>query len=539
VEFDYIIIGSGSAGSAVAGRLSENSSSKVLVLEAGGSDKRLPILMPAATYLTAITNPKYDWRYKAAADSTRNGRQDFMPRGKVLGGSSSINGMCYVRGQPDDFDDWAEEGCAGWSFKDVLPYFKKCERNEDGETEFHGGDGPVSVSNIRERHKLSDAFLAAAGNAGLRVTNDINVPPNDGIGYIQVTQKGGWRCSAARGYLWPATRRKNFSLLLHAHVRRILFTGKRASGVEFTRGGQTQQATASRAVVLCAGAISSPQILMLSGIGNASHLREKGITPIHDLPWVGENFHDHPGTNVTMWVNQTTYNVQTGLPRYLLYGARWLFTGKGPGSSPDAHVIGFHRSRAGQNRCDLQYHFTPAGYDLTEDGPILFDRPAVTGYTNIHRPWSRGSIALKSNDPFDQPLIQPNLFGDDRDLETLVLGSKFLRRIFETDPIRQYVIGEHMPGAAVQTDDEWRDYVRNSAIGIYHPAGTCKMGTGKTAVVDPQLKVHGIDSLYIADASIMPVIVSGNLNANCMMIGEKCADMLKEADSRGGWVSAA
>ena len=531
MTFDYIVIGSGSAGSAVAARLSENGKYKVLVLEAGGSDKRLPILMPAATYLTAIANPKYDWRYKAAADPTRLGRTDYMPRGKVLGGTSSINGMAYVRGQSDDFDDWEAMGCTGWSFRDVLPYFIKCENNENGANEYHGASGPVSVSNIRHMHPLSAAFLSSCGTAGLKVVDDINLPPHDGIGFIQTTQKGGWRCSSARGYLWPAMRRANLTVQLHAHVHRILFQGKRATGVEYSRGGRTRRATAGRAVVLCAGAIASPQILLRSGVGPESHLRDKNIIPVHDLPGVGQNFHDHPGTNITAWVNRSTYNVMTGLPRYLLYGARWLFFGRGPGTSPDAHVIGFHRSSPGQNRCDLQYHFTPAGYDLAEDGPVLFDKPAVTGYTNIHRPWSRGSITLKSADPFDQPDIQPNLFGDERDLDTLVRGSKFLRKIFESEPIRQFVTGEFMPGLDVQSDDEWCDYVRRSAIGIYHPAGTCKMGVDDSSVVDPNLKVRGLSALYVADASIMPVIVSGNLNANCMMIGEKCADLVRNASS--------
>jgi choline dehydrogenase len=316
---------------------------------------------------------------------------------------------------------------------------------------------------------------------------------------------------------------------MRAHVHRIMFQGKRATGVEYSRRGRTLRAMAARAVVLCAGAIASPQILLRSGVGPGADLREKNIEPVHHLPGVGRNFHDHPGTNITAWVNRPTYNVMTGLPRYLLYGARWLFFGQGPGTSPDAHVIGFHRSRPGQNRCDLQYHFTPAGYDLAEDGPVLFDKPAVTGYTNIHRPHSRGHIGLKSADPFEQPDIQPNLFGDERDLDTLVRGSKFLRRIFESEPIRRYVTSEFLPGAGVRSDDEWRDYVRQSAIGIYHPAGTCKMGTDAMAVVNPKLQVHGMERLYVADASIMPVIVSGNLNANCMMIGEKCADLVKQA----------
>lgn len=532
MRFDYVVIGSGSAGSAVAGRLSEDGSSRVLVLEAGGSDRRLPVMMPAATYLTAIANPRYDWRYKAIADPTRNGRKDYMPRGKVLGGTSSINGMAYVRGQPEDFDDWAQLGCRGWDYESVLPYFKRAEHNENGADDLHGAGGPLAVSNLRTAHPLSEAFLQACANAGMSRKADINRPPQNGIGYLQATQRNGWRCSAARAYLWPAMRRKNVEVVTHAHVKRILFDGRRASGVEYARGGATQRAEAARAVILCAGAIASPQLLMLSGVGPGAHLREMGIPPIHDIPAVGQNLQDHPGVNHSAWVNRTTYNVQKGLLNYLLYGAQWLLTGTGPGSTPDAHVIGFMRSRPELERCDVQYHFTPAGYDLAEDGPILFDRPAVTGLTNVHRPWSRGWIRLKSADPFAQPEIQPNLFGDERDIETLLIGAKFLRRIFETEPMARYVVGEYMPGKDVRSDDEWRAFIRSTAIGIYHPAGTCRMGGDPASVVDDELRVRGMTGLYVADASIMPIVVSANLNANCIMIGEKCADLIQRADKR-------
>jgi choline dehydrogenase len=311
-------------------------------------------------------------------------------------------------------------------------------------------------------------------------------------------------------------------------VEKILFAGKKATGVKYKRFGKSVSATANKAVILSAGTISSPQILMLSGVGPATHLREKNIDVVIDLPGVGQNFHDHPGTNISVLVNKPTYNVMNSFGHHMLFGARWLFTGNGPGSTPDAHVIGFTRSNPDANRCDVQYHFTPAGYDLAEDGPILFDKPAVTGYTNIHRPWSRGYIELKSNDPFDQPYIQPNLFGDPRDLDTLVAGSRILRKIFAAAPMAQYVESELAPGKEVQSDAEWADYVRASAMGIYHPAGTCKMGIDKMAVVDERLAVRGAENLYVADASIMPIIVSANLNASCIMIGEKCADMLKQ-----------
>lgn len=525
--YDYIVIGSGSSGSAVAGRLSEDSATTVLVLEAGGSDKRLPILMPAATYLKAIGNPKYDWRYKAAADPTRNGRKDYMPRGKVLGGSSSINGMCYVRGQREDFDDWAAQGCDGWSFDEILPYYKTSERNENGWSAFHGGSGPLAVSNIRDKHPISDAFLTAAGNVGFRVTDDINVPPQDGIGYIQATQKNGWRCSASRAYLWPATRRSNIDILTHARASKIVFDGRRASGVEYMRNGRRHVVGARYGVIVSAGAIASPQLLMLSGIGPANQLKKYGIDVILDAPGVGQNFHDHPGASISVEVNAKTYNMMNSLWQHLYLGCRWLLTGSGPGSTPDAHVIGFARSNDEIERSDLQFHFTPAGYDLAENGPILLDRPAVTAYANVQRPFSRGSISLQSGNYLDQPIIQPNLFGDQRDLKVLIAGLKKLRVIFEAQPISGFVVNELAPGDNVNNDNEWEAYIREAAMGIYHPAGTCKMGADDLSVVDSRLRVKGVENLFVADASIMPNIVSGNLNATCMVIGEKCADIIK------------
>jgi choline dehydrogenase len=528
MNYDFVVIGAGSTGCAVAGRLSESGRNTVLLLEAGGSDNHLCIQMPAGTYLKAIGNPRFDWKYKAEADPSRSGRRDYMPRGKVVGGSSSINGMIYLRGQEDDFEQWAQLGCRGWSYDKVLPFYKKAEGNRNLNSDLHGVGGPLTVSNLRVRHKLSDAWVEAGVRLGMPRKLDLNESPQEGIGLLQATQRFGRRCSAAKAYIRPALKRRNFRLETHAHVRRVVVEGYRAKGVEYVQHGKVVVAHASRAVVVSGGAIASPQILMLSGIGPASHLRDVGIEVKADLPGVGANFHDHAGTSQVAYVNHSTYNVQKSFAHMLLFGARWLFAGNGPASTPDAHALGFIRSGPNVDRADIQYHFTPVGYDLTEAGPVIFERPTVTALANLHRPYSRGWIKLKSSDPFDHPSIQPNLFGDTRDVDVLVRGAQFLRRIFQTSPFAEYVIEEFKPGAHVQTDEDWRAFVREEAIGIYHPAGTCKMGQDSLAVVDEQLRVRGIAGLYVADASIMPIVLSANLNASCIMIGERCADFIKE-----------
>ena len=529
MAFDYVIVGAGSAGSVIAARLSEDGRSRVLLLEAGGSDRRLTILIPAASMLWAFGNPRYDWRFTAEPDPTRGGRRDYMPRGKLLGGTSSINAMSFFRGNPADYDGWAELGCQGWDFESVLPYFKRLENYENGADAFRGADGPLCVSNLRSRHPLSEAFVESCTNAGMPFMEDINTPPQEGVGYVQATQRKGWRHSASRAYLWPAKRRRNLTILTHAHALRLRFEGKKAVGVDYARRGQTAHAAAAKAVILCAGSFGSPQLLMLSGVGPAAHLRDVGIETQHDLPGVGENLQDHAGANCTKWVNRTTYNVQTGFLNYLIYGTQWLLTGTGPASSPVAQVGGFRDGESPGVRSRIQYLFTPGGFDLAAEGPILFDKPAVTGLANIHRPYSCGSVRLKSANSYDAPAIQPNLFSDERDVETMLHGTKFLRQIFATEPLSGYVIGEHMPGKDVQTDEDWRAYIRSAGTGVYHPAGTCKMGHDAMAVVDDGLRVRGLEGLYVADASIMPFVVSANLNASCIMIGEKASDMIRAA----------
>jgi len=527
VTWDYIVVGAGSAGCVVGARLSEESRRRVLVLEAGGSDRSLAVSMPAAGFLLALANPRYDWAYRAEPDPTRGGRRDYMPRGKVLGGTSAINGMSYVRGQPEDYDAWAALGCRGWDFESVLGYFRRAEDNENGADAYHGTGGPLPVANARTRHPLSQAYLEACVATGLDRVADINAPPQAGVGYVPVTQRRGRRYSAARAYLRPAMGRASLRVLSHAHVRRVLFDGRRAVGVEYDRRGRTERAEAARGVVVSAGAFASPQLLMLSGVGPAAHLGALGIPVVHDLPGVGENLQDHPGLAQTCWARGTTYNMQTGPLNALRFGAQWLFCGTGPGATPHSQVTAFTRHDGAAGRSDIQYLFSPAGFDLSEEGPVLFDRPAVTGLINVLRPFSRGRVRLASADPFAQPAIQPNLFADERDLDLLLAGAKLQRRIFETAPLARAITGHHRPGEDVQSEDEWRAYLRESAMSAYHPAGTCRMGHDRMAVVDERLRVRGLANLHVADASIMPAIVSGNLHATCVMIGEKAADLIR------------
>ena len=526
---DHIIVGAGSAGCVLANRLSADAGRTIILLEAGGSDASPIIKMPAATDLYGINNPRYDWRFMTEPDPSRDGRRDLWPRGKVLGGSSSINAMVYMRGQASDYDSWASLGNPGWSYADVLPYFIRSETNENGADAHRGGDGPIMVSNVRAMHPLAELFIEAARNTGLPYNADFAGASLEGVGPVQATQKRGWRHSAADAYLKPARRRKNLRIVVKAHATRILFDGRRATGVSYRLPDESERSVAARrSVILSAGAIGSPHLLLLSGIGPAGQLASHGIDTIHGLPGVGQNLQDHVGVYMNYLVDRPTYNSEQSYVRKALHGANWLLFGRGPGTTPGALAMAFARSRPDVADPDLQLHFTPVGYKLTPEELIVLREPAVTAIPNVNRPYSRGELRLRSASSRDAPSIMPRLLEDFRDVEVLTRGCEMIREIFETQPLARHVLRELAPGPECRTPEQWETYLRSDSITIFHPCGTCRMGPGETDVVDHRLRVRGMEGLRVIDASIMPHLVGGNIGAPSIMIGERGADFVLE-----------
>jgi len=525
-EFDYIVIGAGSAGCAVAGRLSEDSATRVLLLEAGPRDRNPWIHVPVGYYRTMF-DPRIGWGYETAPIPGSNGRSISWPRGKVLGGSSAINGLVYIRGQREDFDHWRQLGNAGWAYDDVLPYFIRAEDQARGGDGFHGAGGPLGVSDTA-RHPLCDAYIEAAVQAGLPRNEDFNAGVQEGAGYFQLTTRGGLRCSSATAYLKPARARGNLRIETDAHVTGLAIDGRRATGVRYRRGGQDREARAAAEVVLCGGAINSPQLLQLSGIGPGELLRAHGIAVRHDAPGVGADLQDHyQARSVYECTRRWTVNDEVRSPlRKLMAGVRWIATRKGPLAVGAGHVGVFARTRPELASPDVQFHFIR--FSAKAPGEGLHPFSGFTVSVCQLRPESRGSIRIASADPFAHPEIQPNYLATPGDRETMLAGMKLAREVIAQPAVAPLVRREVLPGPDVADDAALVDYIRDTGYTIFHPAGTCRMGADPRAVVDERLRVRGIGGLRVADASVMPTVISGNTNAACIMIGEKCAHMLRE-----------
>lgn len=529
MEFDYLVIGAGSAGCAAAARVSEIGRYTVALIEAGGKDSNPWIHVPVG-YFKTMGNPKLDWMYRTQADPGLNGRDVPWPRGKVLGGSSSINGLLYVRGQAEDFDGWRQLGNEGWGWDDVLPYYKKAETWKGADTsENRGSKGPLSVSPTRLKRDVVDHWIRSAVAAGYKQNPDYNSGDQDGVGYFQLTLDGGRRCSAAKAYLKPARGRKNLSIFTHAQTERILVADGRATGVVVNQHGESKVFRARREVILCAGAIGSPQILMLSGIGDAEDLAAKGIQTVKHLPGVGKNLQDHLQARPVFKTTLSTINVEiNSLFKQGLIGLQYLLSQTGPMTMAASLGTGFLKTDDRLATPDIQFHIQPWSADRPTDGPHPFS--GFTASVLQMRPESTGHLQLASADFRDHPEIHPNYLATVTDQRTLVKGIQIAREIARTNPLAQYITEEHAPGAGVAFDDydATLNWARDTSVTIYHPTGTCKMGRDPLAVVDPRLRVHGVLGLRVADASIMPVITSGNTNAPCIMIGEKVAAMVLE-----------
>lgn len=529
MEFDFVVIGAGSAGCALASRLSEDGRYTVALLEAGPKDTNPWIHVPVG-YFRTMGNPKSDWRYKTEADPGIAGRSIPWPRGRVLGGSSSINGLLYVRGQPKDYDIWAQMGCTGWSWDGVLPYFKRSETwNGPNGTELRGRDGPLSVQESRLTREVVDRWVDAAEQAGYKRTKDYNDYDQEGVGYFQLTMKGGQRCSSAVAYLKPARGRKNLEVLTNAQTEKVVIEGGRAVGVRAMINGASQFIRARGKVVLSAGAIGSPQILMLSGIGDPDELVPHGIEVVADVKGVGKNLQDHLQARPVFKTSLSTINIETNsLFKQALIGLQYILTRRGPMTMAASLGTGFLKTDPAMERPDIQFHIQPFSADNPADGPHKFS--AFTASVLQLRPESTGHLALRSANMNDHPEIHPNYLATDTDCRTIVRGIQVARTIARTDPLSGHITEEHAPGDAIAFDDfeGTLDWARRTAATIYHPTGTCKMGTDPMAVVDPRLRVNGVRDLYVADASIMPRIVSGNTNAPAIMIGEKASDLILE-----------
>jgi choline dehydrogenase len=525
MEADFVVVGAGSAGCALAARLSEDPRTRVVLLEAGGVDRNQWIHIPLGFGKT-FADPSVNWCYETEPDPGAGGRRIYWPRGKVLGGSSSINGMVYIRGQAEDFDLWRQLGNTGWSYQDVLPLFKRAEYQTRGPDEWHGADGPLAVSDV-EQHPLCEAFIEAAVAAGFPRNDDFNGASQDGVGYHQTTTRNGRRCSTAVGYLRPAMKRGNLQVITGALTEKVTIEGGKATGVSFRQGGELKTVRAAREVVLCGGAINSPQLLMLSGIGPQEWLGPLGIPVQSNIRGIGRSLQDHYSAPIKLRCREpiTVNDVMLSNVKKVKAGLQYALFRKGALATPTAPAAVFARTRPELASADVKLSLSPFSADRPQDGLHPWSGFSMIAYQL--RPESRGEIKLKSANPQDAPAMHPNYLAAETDRRCLVEGLKMCRKILAQPAMQRYIEAEFVPGSKVQSDDEWLDFARKNGGTVFHPTSTCKMGIDDMAVVDPSLRVRGVGNLRVADASIMPTVVSGNTNAAAIMIGEKAADLLR------------
>ncbi len=526
-QFDYVVVGGGSAGCVLAARLSEDPSLRVCLVEAGPPDDSALVSTPVGAALLVPTRIR-NWAFETVPQEAMYRRRGYQPRGRMLGGSSSLNAMVYMRGHPLDYDDWAAAGAAGWAWRDVLPYFLRSENNERGASDLHGVGGPLNVADLRSPNPFARLFVEAGKQAGLPENDDFNGANQEGVGLYQVTQKGGERWNAARAYLHPAMGRPNLALYTEAHALRVLFEGRRASGVEIVRAGRRETLVAAREVVLAAGAFQSPQLLMCSGIGPGAHLRALGLEVVHDAPGVGENLQDHPDYIINRKVGSSELlgvSLAGGL-RLAKEIWRYVRERRGMLTSNFAEAGGFVKSEPGLERPDLQLHFVIGMVD--NHNRTLHLGHGMSCHVCVLRPKSRGTLRLASRDARDAPLIDPRFLAEPEDLAALVRGFRLVRSILDAPALAAFASTE-LYTAKVQSDADIVRALRARTDTVYHPAGTCRMGSDAGAVLDPELRVRGVEGLRVADCSVMPSLIGGNTNAPAIMIGERAAEFIRRA----------